>query len=440
MGSISAKNAEELESDLLTLVNIQAEELDVGLNEVKASSRFFELVRKLNKQNNCPVVVLIDEYDKPILNNAESENVAEMQKTMKGFYSVVKTCEPYERFVFITGVCKFTKVSVFSELNNLNDISMSDDYATMCGYTQKELIDNFGSRLEGFSKLYGRDYNDFLTDIKGWYDGYRFSEMSESVYNPVSIAKFIEGKGLFKNYWFETGTPSIFVSKITKSKIDLADVVSEYHLEDIFSAFSPTDVSIIALMYQTGYLTIKDIKLPTFKNIYNVQISYKLGFPNIEVEQSFYRRLLTGINNDNRIGESLYTKLGMTISEGKVDEFMSIMDTYLSNIPYDIQLKYEKYYQSIFFMIFKMLGCDIRAEERTDKGRIDAVLDTGDQIFVFEFKINKSARIAIKQIVENEYAKPFKNSGKPITIIGANYNFEKHKLSWKSTDIQSYFA
>ncbi len=160
-----------------------------------------------------------------------------------------------------------------------------------------------------------------------------------------------------------------------------------------------------------------------------------MGFPNIEVEQSFYRRLLANINNENRVGDMLYTDLRLAVVDSKIDEFMSIMDTYLSNIPYDIQLKYEKYYQSIFFMIFRMIGCDIRAEERTDKGRIDAVLDTGDHIYVFEFKMNKSARIALKQIRENEYAKPYQHSGKPITIIGANYNFEKHKLTWKSAEI-----
>ena len=434
LGSISASTSEKLEYLLLKKVLEIAEEYNIKLSVKYPEEAFEELIKKLSKRNG-DVVVLIDEYDKPILNNIENENVAQLQKIMKGFYSVIKTCELYERFVFITGVGKFMKVSIFSDLNNLNDISMSDDYATMCGYTEKELKDYFDEKISDLAALHGIEYKDFLARVKKWYDGYKFSDGGENVYNPVSISKFLQDNGKFNNYWFETGTPSIIIKKIKDTKFDLSEIISNYNTEDIFSAFSPDDVSIIPLMYQTGYLTIKDVKYPDRKKSNDEQILYKLGFPNTEVEQSFFRRLLAGLNNENLIGDYLSIKLRKAVTEGKIDEFMSIMDTYLSNIPYDIQLKYEKYYQSIFFMIFRMIGCDIRAEERTDKGRIDAVLDTGDHIYVFEFKMNKSARIALKQIKENEYAKPYQHSGKPITIIGANYNFEKHKLTWKSAEI-----
>ncbi len=261
MGSNTSSTPEELKKELISLVNRRASEFNIEITENSYSKRFEELVYKLNNRDG-KVVILIDEYDKPILNNIENENINELQKVMKGFYSVLKTCEPYERFVFITGVGKFLKVSIFSDFNNLTDISMSDDYATMCGYTEKELKENFKTQLIETLKNSDHtfDFETFLQEIKNWYDGYKFSKNGENVYNPVSFTKFLENHGEFSNYWFETGTPSILVKLFKSQTFDLSEALKENYQKEIFTAFEPSKVSIIALMYQTGYLTIKKVK------------------------------------------------------------------------------------------------------------------------------------------------------------------------------------
>ena len=423
MGSNASDTPDKLEEELISNINSSAYEHKIELIEKSYNKRFEELIKKLYERDGN-VVILIDEYDKPILNNIEKENITDFQAKMKGFYSVLKTCEPYERFVFITGVGKFLKVSIFSDLNNLNDISMSDDYAAMCGYTEKELKDNFPTQLKEASKQYDFDYETFLQKVKEWYDGYRFSRKSENVYNPVSLAKFLENHGDFSNYWFETGSPSIIIKKINKTaSFSIEKLLKETHPADIFTAFAPAEFSIIALMYQTGYLTIKDtekIGLETF---------YRIGFPNYEVKQSFYRRLISSFNNENYIGDSLYLNLIKAIKSNDIDKMMSVIDSYLAGIPNNIQIENEKYFQTVFFCIFSLIGASISAEVCTSDGRIDAVIDNCDNVYIFEFKLNKSGRIAMKQIMQKEYYKKYEHSEKKITLVGANFSFETRRLS-----------
>ena len=421
MGSNASSTPKELKEELISLVNRRASEFNIELTESSYSKRFEELVYKLNNRDG-KVVILIDEYDKPILNNIENENLAELQKVMKGFYSVLKTCEPYERFVFITGVGKFLKVSIFSDLNNLTDISMSEDCATLCGYTEKELEENFRSQLIEASEYQKIEYNTFLQKIKRWYDGYKFSIEGENVYNPVSFAKFIENHGYFRNYWFETGTPSILIKLFKSETFDLNKTLEEYYQEEIFTAFEPSRVSLIALMYQTGYLTIKEIK--TIRD----RLRYKLGLPNFEVEDSFYRYLLTSVNSRINAADSVYLQICDAVDENNVDKMMSALNSFLSDIPYGIQIKNEKYYQSIFFSIFRLVGTSIKTEIQTSDGRIDAVIENGTNVFIFEFKLDKSAEIALDQIINKKYYEPYLNSGKKITLIGANFDFETRKL------------
>ena len=423
MGSNSSSSPENLEQCLLYKIQDIAEEYNIKLTRKFASGAFEELIRKLYDREG-KTVILIDEYDKPILNNIELKNIDEFQKIMKGFYSVLKTCEAYERFVFITGVGKFLKVSIFSDLNNLNDISMSDDYATLCGYTEKELKDNFDSKIKAIADKNNIDYDVLLQKIKKWYDGYKFSVDGENVYNPVSFAKFLDNKGRFNNYWFETGSPSIILKTIKDSKdFDIEDFLKKKYTEDIFTAFNPLNLSLIALMYQTGYLTIKNIKQ------IRDQLYYRLGFPNFEVEQSFYKRLLASFNNKNNIGDSLIIDLLDAIDENDINQMMSVIDRFLAGIPYDIQIKSEKYYQSIFYCIFSMIGTNITAEAHTSDGRIDAVIENDENVYIFEFKLDKSEKAALDQILNKEYYLAYQNKGKKITLVGANFNSETRRLS-----------
>ncbi len=425
MGSITSNLAKDLDKELFELVEDIANDFKIKLKRVKASTSFKELLQNLNKKYG-KVVILIDEYDKPILNNIENENLAELQKIMKGFYSVLKTCEPYERFVFITGVGKFLKVSIFSDLNNLTDISMSDDYATLCGYTQKELEENFHKQLLEASKQYDEDYETFLKDIKGWYDGYKFSENGERVYNPVSTAKFFEDHGKFKNYWFETGSPSILIKLIKDKSINIEEILKSMYKEDIFTAFMPSQISFIALMYQTGYLTIKSWQID--EDDEEKEIYYKLGFPNLEVERSFYRRLITLTGNNVDLSGNVPYNLKQAMKENDVDRMMKIIDSFLANIPYQMHIRNEKYYQTIFYSLFKIIGYSIHAEAQTSDGRIDAYIENGNNVFIFEFKLDEASDEAFDQIIKKEYYLKFQNSGKKITLVGANFDFETRRL------------
>ena len=429
MGSVSADTPDKLEKQMTELLKRQAKinkiELD-DKNEIGANSLFINLVNNLYDRDG-KVVILIDEYDKPILNNIQNENLEKLQDVMKGFYSVLKTCEPYERFVFITGVGKFFKVSIFSDLNNLTDISMSDDYATLCGYTEKELKENFKTQLLEASKRYDEDYATFLKDIKGWYDGYKFSENGESVYNPVSTAKFFEDYGKFKNYWFETGSPSILVKLIKQDSINLQEILDSEYTEEIFTDFAPSNISFIALMYQTGYLTIKDCYYE--KNMDGfTETHYKLGFPNFEVEQSFHKFFISNTGNNVNLGNNIPNLMKQAMKQNNVDKMMETVNSYLSTIPNKMQIRNEKYYQTVFYSLFKIIGYYIRAEEQTSDGRIDAYIENGNNVFIFEFKLDKSSDEAFDQIMKKEYYLKFQNSGKKITLVGANFDFETRRL------------
>jgi hypothetical protein len=422
MGSNASNTPEKLEEELISLVNRRADELKIELKEKSYNKRFEELIYNLHNRDG-KVVILIDEYDKPILNNIEKENIEEFQRIMKGFYSVLKTCEPYERFVFITGVGKFMKVSIFSDLNNLADISMSDDYATMCGYTEKELIENFSTELKEVSKRYSFGYETFLQNVKEWYDGYKFSIDGENVYNPVSFAKFLENKGRFSNYWFETGSPSILIKLIKEKSVNIADVLDATYSEDVFTAYMPSTISFIAMMYQTGYLTIKSSVME------GIRTKFRLGFPNLEVEESFYNRLITTTGNNIDFSGGVPYYLEKAMKENDVDKLMKVVDSYLSEIPYDMHVKNEKYYQTIFFSLFKIIGYSIDSEVETSDGRIDSVIDNGENVYIFEFKLDKSEDEAFKQILNKKYYKKYENSEKKITLVGANFDFETRRLS-----------
>ncbi len=431
MGSDSADTPERLEYNLLERIKDIAN--DFGLTfECKYSSEAFEkLIKKLHDRDG-EVVVLIDEYDKPILNNIENEKIEEFHKIMKGFYSVLKTCEPYERFVFITGVGKFLKVSIFSDLNNLSDISVSDDYATLCGYTKQEIEDNFQKYLTKIVESKNIKYEILLEKIKDWYDGYKFSENCENVYNPVSFTKFIENSGKLKNYWFETGSPSILVKLIKNNQINIEETIADTYKEDIFTAFMPSHISFIALMYQTGYLTIKET------NIIDDITLYKLGFPNYEVEQSFYQRLITNASIEETVSASLYLKLINALRNNDVDRMMETVNSFVASIPYNINIKSEKYYQTIFYAMFRLVGYSIHTEVCTNRGRIDAVIENGNKVYIFEFKLNQTKEAAFDQIMEREYYKAYQHSGKKITLIGANYKFtaKKKPFKWKKIELE----
>jgi len=395
---------------------------------------FESLIRALYLQSGKGVVILIDEYDKPLLDHLEDDaDIEAYRDAVDRVYQVLKGAEPYLRFVFLTGVTKFSKVSVFSKLNNLNDISRNQDFACMCGYTQAELESGFAEYLESEDFRGLRDDEGILfereralAEVKYWYDGFCFHANTESVYNPVSIGKFFQNHCEFSNYWFETGTPTFLMRLLHRRHLVLADLQEAELSDNSFSVFNLSDLSgrdvsnenVLQLLFQTGYLTI-DRLLRT-----RPQRVYSLRFPNHEVELSVTEGLISEYCGSRAPGGYVNRILSCAWN-GDTKGMISWLENFFADLPYDIQIRDEKYYQSMTYAIFRLCGMEITAEERTNIGRIDAVMNAGKHLYIVEFKLNRSPEEALKQIDEKRYAEkylmPAKKSGQTIHKLGINF-------------------
>jgi hypothetical protein len=426
LGDLSSASPELLNASLTTTINEAASVLGVELKNIGASERFRELILQSSKKDK--VVILIDEYDKPILDNVTRKNVQSIREVLENFYSVVKATEPYQRFVLLTGVSKFARVSVFSKLNNLADITMDARFATMLGYTQEELEENFAEYIEHVCREQKIAKAELLNKLKLWYNGYKFHQNAETVYNPVSIGKFFESGGEFKNYWFETGTPSFLLKLAKKQQFDFEKELSQPVSELAFASYEIDKLETLPLLFQTGYLTIKGTTQVMERT------RYFLDFPNKEVEAAFEAYLLNEYSSVKKENvEILATDIAGLLNIGKINEAMGKMKFFFENIPCDIQIENEKYYQTIFFIIFRLIGLFIEAEARTSTGRIDAVAQTEKYVYIFEFKLNRSAAEALKQIHDKAYYQKYLGSGREIILVGAKFSTKKHNIAdWKT--------
>ena len=354
------------------------------------------------------------------MNNISKENCRVFLDALKVFYSVIKEKNGMIRLAFITGVSKFCHVSLFSELNNLTDITMDARYATMLGYTQEELETNFSDRLAMLSG----DHDEQMDEIRRWYNGYRFEKNAKTVYNPVSLAKFFESGGEFSNYWFSTGTPTFLLDLIMKSKFDFSLSLSKPASAAFFDAFEINSLDPMVLLFQTGYLTIdraEQRQVPfTKKNI----TEYYLHFPNLEVEESFNNSLLTYCTNIRKQDvQGLMINLVTAVGTGDADGFLKLFQSIFAGIPYSIHVKDEHYYQTVFFVVCDLLKLLVQAEVCTSDGRIDLMVAAGEWIYVVEFKLNKTADDAMKQIENKDYALKYRKEDKRIMLIGVNFDF-----------------
>ena len=421
LGDRRAESPMQLDQTLCTAVNEQADIHGVRLSGQDATSRFRELILSLTSGGE-KVVILIDEYDKPILSNTANPQIGEILRTLKSFYAVIKATEPYQRFVLLTGVSKFSKVSVFSDLNNLTDITMTAPYATALGYTQRELESNFAPLISGLAEKEGMSLKDILEKIKSWYNGYRFHQSAETVYNPVSVMRCLDS-GEFSNFWFETGTPTFLLNLMKKQEYDLAECLEEPVTELSFSAYDAERLSPTPLLFQTGYLTITgsevegDIRL------------YQLGFPNREVEQAFGAYLIDSYAhlNKERVGVHLL-HLSRHLKSRDLESFFSVLHAFFAGVPNTIAVTHEKYYQTILYVTLRLLGLQVEVEVSTNKGRIDAVLGTPDTIYIFEFKLHGTAQEAIDQIRERGYAQPWRADGREVICVGVAFDPEERNI------------
>ena len=428
MGNCSAKTPQALERFIEDRLCDVAAEHNVTLRGQSYATRFESLISALSKRGK--VVILIDEYDKPILNNVTNPEADAILGVLKGFYSTIKTCEDLERFVFITGVTKFCHVSLFSDLNNLTDITMRSDYATMFGYTQSELEHYFSDRIEATAQAQKVSVEELKRKLKAWYDGYCFEETSETVYNPVSIAKFFENDGKFDNYWFATGTPSFLMELAKKTDFNFEDAVSKAVPGVTFDAFEIPNIDPVTLLLQTGYLTIKSSEIRFNKRW------FWLDFPNEEVAESFSTYLLNSyVGRTQREVSSFSADLATAFLEGNLNQARKVLESFFAGVPYTIHKKSEATFQTVFYAIFRLLGFNVEAESCTNDGRIDAVVQTDDHIYLFEFKLDDDDT-ALSQIKEKAYFKKYLQSSKKITMIGVNFDSVKGQLiDWQTEDV-----
>ena len=400
--------------------------------------RFQSLIETAYNKTGKQAVILVDEYDKPLLqtmgvNEALNE---EYRNTLKAFYSVIKTCDQYIRFAFLTGVTKFSKVSISSDLNNLQDISMLNDYAEICGLTQAEIEKTFKPEIERLAKNTKNSYDKMLEELKKRYDGYKFSVLGESVYNPFSILNTFNS-GELKNYWFATGTPTFLVNYLKDAHYNIPDLDGKVELdESMLNEYRADAKDPIPILFQSGYLTIKEY-------IEEVNM-YRLGFPNDEVRYSFLENLVPAYSSlrPDETGVSIW-KFVEDIRAGNVDDFMDRMQAIIAGVPYNnlpkdkLKLR-EQNYQTAVYLIFKLMGQFVQTEIHCAKGRADCIVHTKDSIYIFEFKLMSAgtAEDAIVQIKENGYAAQFKTSSKKIILIGSSFNEEERTIGeWKTEEL-----
>ncbi len=385
------------------------------------NKRLMGLVDRAFRQTGQKVVVIIDEYDAPLLDVVhEEENLAALRRIMQNFYSPLKKLDPYLEFTFITGITKFSQQSIFSELNNLDNISMFDQFSAICGISKTELITVMKPDVEGLGRALGKSYEECLDELTSYYDGYHFGKNSEDVFNPFSLVRCMNSQDI-QSYWFGSGTPSYLIKSLQKYHVNVTDIEQVDIGVDDFDVSPEQMTSALPLLYQSGYLTIKDYD-PVFQ-------TYKLGYPNREVKIGMLRSLapnyLSPISVNNN---STVVKLAQHLYKGHVEECMVTLKAYLSGISNRLSNKNERDFQTIFYLVFNLMGAYMKVEEDSAVGRADAVVHAPDAVYVFELKYDGSAEDAVKQIDDKGYLIPYSADGKRLVKIGVNYDSNQRTI------------
>ena len=385
-------------------------------SETTLALRFKGVVERAAKKEGRNVVILVDEYDKPILQTFHDKELQDdYRNELKAFYSVLKTQDRYIRFAFLTGVTKFGKVSVFSDLNNLMDISMDNRYISICGITEKELKANFKEGIEELSEATGKTEEETLDELRIRYDGYHFEENTVGIYNPFSVLNTF-AKLKYGDYWFETGTPTFLVELLKLHHYKLENLTQEQISDDVINSVDSMSTNPIPVIYQSGYLTIRGYD-ERFRK-------YKLGFPNQEVEQGFLNFLLPCYSSAGTSSPFFIEEFVKDIEAGNAEMFMKRLATMLADTDYKIVGDAELYFHNVMYLVFKIMGFYIQVERPTSDGRIDAVIQTADYIYIGECKLGKSADEALRQIDESGYTAPFRMDNRKLYRIGVSFSSE----------------
>ncbi len=413
---------ESLDSILNFTLEKWEQQYGTAPSETTFALRFRGLIERAYKQTGQRVVILIDEYDKPMLQAIGNEELQkEFRNTMKAFYSVLKTMDGCIQFAFLTGVTKFGKVSVFSDLNNLDDISMRNQYIDICGVSEKELHDDLEIELHELADIKGVSYHEICDKLREYYDGYHFTHNSIGIYNPFSLLNTFKYKE-FGSYWFETGTPTYLVELLKKHHYDLRRMAHEETSISGLNSIDSASDNPIPVIYQSGYLTIKG-----YEERFGI---YSLGFPNREVEEGFVKFLLPFYANTNAVeSEFEIQKFVREVEAGDYDSFFRRLRSFFADTPYELIRDLELHYQNVLFIVFKLVGFYVKAEYHTSEGRIDLVLQTDKFVYVIEFKLDGTAEDALRQINEKHYALPFEAGGnRRLFKIGVNFNAKMRNI------------
>ena len=416
---------EVLEQRLNLFLSDWEEDYGRNINEVTLSQRFEGIIKRIAIKEGMPVVILVDEYDKPMLQAISNKELqTAYRNTLKAFYGALKSQDKYIRFAFLTGVTKFGKVSVFSDLNNLTDISMDARYQTICGITEKEMHEYFEEGIKFVAENNELTIEETCEKLSKRYDGYHFHQKSEGIYNPFSLLNTF-AKGEFGSYWFETGTPTFLVQLLQRDKFYLPDLTEQQVTADFLNSIDSIDESPIPIIYQSGYLTIKD---------YDKEFQiYTLGFPNEEVEEGFTNFLMPYYMNTGSEGGPMFIRnFVMALRQGKPEAFMKRMQVLFADSDYKIVGDAELYFQNAFYVVTKLLGFYVDVERTISDGRIDMVAKTKDYIYIFEFKYDKDAHTALQQIEDKGYAKPFAADKRKLIKVGVNFSRQHRCIDdWK---------
>ena len=389
-----------------------------GEEEINPNQRLMGLIKRAYEQTGRQVVVLIDEYDAPLLDVVhEKENLGVLRNIMRNFYSPLKACDPYLKYVFLTGITKFSQLSIFSELNNIKNISMDEPYAAICGITEDEMLTQMKEDMEMLAAKLNISSEEVLLKLKENYDGYHFTYPSPDIYNPFSLLNaFADGK--FGSYWFGSGTPTYLIRMLEKFGVEPSEIGNNHAEVSAFDAPTETMTDIIPLLYQSGYITIKD---------YDESIDlYTLDIPNKEVRLGLMKSLLPNyVASKTRETTTMVAYLSRDIRNDDMDSALRRLQTFLSTIPYCDNTRYEGHYQQMFYIIFSLLGSFVDVEVRTPRGRVDVVLRTKTTLYVMELKLDRTADEAMEQINLKNYPERFALCGLPVVKVAINFDSER---------------
>ena len=404
---------------------LEAEERKWGITHTKrgANDRLTELITTAYEISGKQVVVLIDEYDAPMLDVAhERKTLDELRNVIRNFYSPLKMCEPMLRFVFLTGITKFSQVSIFSELNNIKNISLDDEYAGVCGITKEELLTQMSEDIDVLAEALEMTREETIAKLKENYDGYHFSPASPDVFNPYSLLNCFDDKN-FGAYWFSSGTPTYLINMLRKFKVLPAKIGRSLARSSAFDAPTENLKTITPLLYQSGYITIKGYD--------KMSQLFTLDLPNKEIKVGLFESLLPyyleGMYAEE--GDVAIAQMSVLIRQGDMDGALRLLQEFLGTVPYCNNTNYEGYYQQVLFIIFTLLThFVVDVEVHTPNGRVDVVMETEDTLYLIELKLNKSAQAAMQQINLKQYDQRFARCGKPIVKVGVNFDAKKGNI------------